>query len=104
MSGLRLVEALRSSTSLFQSFVEAKAEREGFTPRVLPTSHDYNSSVVARSSPLHSSSKIINLRSLIFAGGEGGVRTLDDIAAIQVFETCAINHSATSPIMYIIQP
>lgn len=30
--------------------------------------------------------------------GEGGIRTLDTIAGISVFETDAFDHSATSPI------
>ena len=30
-------------------------------------------------------------------GGEGGIRTLDDLAAMQVFETCSFNRSDTSP-------
>ncbi len=30
-------------------------------------------------------------------GGEGGIRTLDRLAPIPVFETGAIDHSATSP-------
>ena len=29
--------------------------------------------------------------------GEGGIRTLDRVAPITVFETAAFNHSATSP-------
>ena len=29
--------------------------------------------------------------------GEGGIRTLDTLARILVFETSAFNHSATSP-------
>src|SRR5438552_1169243 len=29
--------------------------------------------------------------------GEGGIRTLDSLSAISVFETDAFNHSATSP-------
>ena len=31
------------------------------------------------------------------AGGEGGIRTLDTLAGITVFETAAFDHSATSP-------
>jgi len=31
-------------------------------------------------------------------GGEGGIRTLDTVARISVFETDAFNHSATSPV------
>ena len=31
------------------------------------------------------------------AGGEGGIRTLDGLLPIPVFETGAFNHSATSP-------
>lgn len=31
------------------------------------------------------------------SGGEGGIRTLDRLAPITVFETAAFDHSATSP-------
>lgn len=31
--------------------------------------------------------------------GEGGIRTLDRVAPITVFETAAFNHSATSPLV-----
>lgn len=31
-------------------------------------------------------------------GGEGGIRTLGDLAATTVFETAPIDHSGTSPI------
>ena len=30
-------------------------------------------------------------------GGEGGIRTLDTVARILLFESSAFNHSATSP-------
>ncbi len=30
--------------------------------------------------------------------GEGGIRTLDRVAPITVFETAAFDHSATSPV------
>jgi hypothetical protein len=30
-------------------------------------------------------------------GGEGGIRTLEGLASLQVFKTCAFNRSATSP-------
>ena len=32
-----------------------------------------------------------------FKFGEAGIRTLDTLAGITVFETAAIDHSATSP-------
>ena len=32
-----------------------------------------------------------------FVSGEGGIRTLDALAGISVFETDAFDHSATSP-------
>ena len=32
-----------------------------------------------------------------FASGEGGIRTLGDLAATTLFESAAFNHSATSP-------
>ncbi len=35
-------------------------------------------------------------------GGEGGIRTHDTLAGIQLFESCAFNHSATSPCVYMI--
>ena len=39
---------------------------------------------------------------LMPAGGEGGIRTHDEIAPIPVFETGAFNRSATSPSLEII--
>ncbi len=35
--------------------------------------------------------------------GEGGIRTLDSLAAILIFETSPFNHSGTSPIPRIIR-
>ena len=37
-----------------------------------------------------------NLRA-IYIRGKGGIRTLDTIAGMQLFESCAFNHSATFP-------
>ena len=34
---------------------------------------------------------------VIKSGGEGGIRTLDTVNGIAVFETAAFDHSATSP-------
>ncbi len=39
---------------------------------------------------------------LALTGGKGGIRTLDSLAAILVFETSPFNHSGTSPITLII--
>ena len=36
-------------------------------------------------------------------GGKGGIRTLDSLTAILVFETSPFNHSGTSPIDPIIR-
>ncbi len=35
---------------------------------------------------------------MVFVSGEGGIRTLDTLAGISVFETDAFDHSATSPV------
>jgi hypothetical protein len=43
--------------------------------------------------PVKTSAKSLTL------GGEGGIRTLDTLARIPVFETGTFNHSATSPII-----
>jgi hypothetical protein len=32
------------------------------------------------------------------AGGEGGIRTLETLSGLPVFETGLINHSSTSPV------
>ena len=38
----------------------------------------------------------------VLSGGEGGIRTLDPVARIPVFETGTFNHSATSPMAPIL--
>ena len=41
--------------------------------------------------------RILRLFDVIQLSGEGGIRTLDGLAPISVFETDAFDHSATSP-------
>ena len=36
-------------------------------------------------------------KSLFYLGGEAGIRTLDNLAAIHAFQACQLNHSCTSP-------
>ena len=60
------------------------AERVGFEPTVALQRHAISSR--AQSATLAS-----------LPGGEGGIRTHDEIAPIPVFETGALNRSATSP-------
>ena len=45
----------------------------------------------------HLLKKVFEVFFSIVFGGEGGIRTLDDVATILVFETSRINHSRTSP-------
>src|SRR6185437_10217026 len=48
---------------------------------------------LARASPGHGGSSEAASRT----GGEGGIRTLDTLTGITVFETARFNHSRTSP-------
>ena len=63
------------------------AERVGFEPTVALQRHAISSRA--------QSATLASLR-----GGEGGIRTHDEIAPIPVFETGALNRSATSPRTY----
>ena len=37
---------------------------------------------------------------MVLIGGEGGIRTLDTLARITVFETVPFGHSGTSPVAF----
>ena len=41
--------------------------------------------------------KLLEMPGILKFCGEGGIRTLDRLTPILVFETSAFNHSATSP-------
>ena len=41
--------------------------------------------------------KLLEMPGILKFSGEGGIRTLDRLTPILVFETSAFNHSATSP-------
>ena len=67
-----------------------------------PMNHSTSRSSGLRKSPPHGRACVRQARGdrLITApraGGEGGIRTLDTLAGITVFETAAFDHSATSP-------
>ncbi len=77
------------------------AERVGFEPTV-PLRIHYLSRV-ANSTAL-ASLQLIKYPNLLYhfqinawKSGEGGIRTLDSLTAIPVFETGRFNHSRTSP-------
>ena len=52
---------------------------------------------LADSAGLEGIKKTAELRSRIYNGGERGIRTLDTLTRITVFETVPFNHSGISP-------
>lgn len=76
------------------------AEREGFEPSVQFPTH-----TLSKRAPSATRTSLQNTRPEVARtlyqnqnGGEGGIRTLEGVTPLTVFETARFNHSRTSPV------
>ena len=78
-----------------------EAERVGFEPtvplRIHYLSRVANSTTLASLQLIKYPNLLSHFQIIARKSGEGGIRTLDNLAAIPVFETGRFNHSRTSP-------